>query len=459
MKQPLPLILPVENQVREFDAKLLLACVAAENGVRAFVGCHARIGERMHAFPRSVYVAKAVSPGSMKLFRIVQQLGHGLAAWDEEALVYMSPSFYLRRKVSPESLGKPATLFAWGEDNAEIWRNAQGYRSQPLHVTGNPRGDLLRADIRGFHQPEADALRRRFGDFVLINSNFGGLNLFFSELNKPRLERMQGGTVPEDKVGTWEDPEMIRFRWLLFEKFQQMLPCLARRMPERRFVFRPHPSENSEIWQKIASGLPNVEVACEGGIVPWLLSASAVIQNGCTTGLESFLLGRPVIAYKPVADPVYDMDLPNKLGELATDVESLVAAVEKVAGSGQIIDEEQRRLVARYIDACEGPLASERILAAYHAMSADGLFEQATPLYRRVSGQIASRRRGLKKTIRGMKRGNFDSAEFVRHRFPDLMEADVERRLERFQLVTGRFRKLRPRQCWKNIFTIEAAPA
>ena len=457
MKQPLPLILPVENQVRELDAKLLLGCVAAERGVPAFVGCHARIGERMHAFPRSVYVAKAVSPGSMKLFRIIRQLGHGLAAWDEEALVYSTHQSYLRRKVSQESLGTPAALFAWGEDNAEIWRGAPGYRGQPLHVTGNPRGDLLREDMRALHEAAAAALRAQYGEFVLINSNFGGLNLYFAELSRPRLERMNGAAVPEEKIGTWDDPGMIRFRWRLFEEFQHMLGAIARRMPERRFIFRPHPSENPDVWRKIAAELPNVDIVGEGGIVPWLLAASVVVQNGCTTGLESFLLGRPVVAYTPVADPVYDMELPNRLSERATDVDGLATAIDRVAANGPVIDEERRDLAARYIAAREGPLAAERIVDAYRAMTADDVFAASRPLRERVAGQIASRRRGIKKTIRGLKKGNFDSAEYVRHRFPDLTETHVEARIERLRNVTGRFGKVRARQRWKNIFALEPA--
>ena len=38
MSQIKPLILPVETQVREFDAKLLLACVAAERGMPTYIG-------------------------------------------------------------------------------------------------------------------------------------------------------------------------------------------------------------------------------------------------------------------------------------------------------------------------------------------------------------------------------------------------------------------------------------
>ena len=35
------LIIPVENQVRELDAKLLLSCIAAERGIPVVIGSRA----------------------------------------------------------------------------------------------------------------------------------------------------------------------------------------------------------------------------------------------------------------------------------------------------------------------------------------------------------------------------------------------------------------------------------
>ncbi len=459
MKDRPPIILPVENQAREFDGKLLLACVAAERGFPAMLGCHFRIGERMHAFPTSVYVAKAVSAGSMKLFRIARQLGHALTAWDEEALVYMSPGFYLRRKTSPEALGTPGALFAWGEDNAAIWRDAPGYRGQPLFTTGNPRGDLLRPDIRDFYRPAADALKRRFGEFVLVNSNFGGINFYFPAISQARLaliERAGKEQVPEEKLGTWDDPGMIASRHAVFLAFQEMLPALAQRLPDRNIVLRPHPSESHEVWRRIAEPWPNLHVISEGNIVPWLLAASVVVHNGCTTGLEAFLLGRRVLAYKPFRDPVYDMDLPDSLSEPVRDPDELARAIASPAPDGAA-QEDRIRIADRFVASREGPLASDRIVDAIEGLVAKGgLFPQLA-LRDRIAGQIASRRRAIKKWRNARKADHFDGAAYVKHRFPDLSAGEVEAQIARLRAVTGRFGRVTVRERWKNVFLLTAS--
>jgi len=66
-----------------------------------------------------------------------------------------------------------AYLTTWGEDNARAFRQFSGYdNNTPIIVTGNPRIDLLRPELREFYRPEAEALRERYGNFILINTNF-----------------------------------------------------------------------------------------------------------------------------------------------------------------------------------------------------------------------------------------------------------------------------------------------
>ena len=455
MSERLPLILPVENQTREFDAKLLLSAVAAERGIPAFVGCHAQIGGGMHRFPRGIYFGKAVSPGSLRLFDIVKQLGHGLVAWDEEALVYQSRDTYLRRKTAPQTIAATGALFAWGEDNAENWRTSPGYRGQPLFTTGNPRADLLRTDVRGFFDGQAAALRQQYGDFVLINSNFAGTNLFYTAVSQRRLDllaKLGPVDVEEAKRGTWDDPKMIAYRHAMFAAFRELVPQLARRLPHLTIVVRPHPSENEEPWRQAAAGLPNVRVVFEGSVIPWLIAARATIQNGCTTAVESFLLDRPAIAYAPIADPFYDMPLPNDLSETATSVDGVVQAIE----NGVAADPDRDRLAGRYVASRAGPLAADRIVDAVRAMHDDGQFRDRRGWRDRVDGQIASRKRGIKKRINRSKKDSFDNAEYISYRFPDLSVAAVEDRLQRLRAATGRFDRVRVEGFFKNVFALTA---
>jgi hypothetical protein len=41
---------------------------------------------------------------------------------------------------------------------------------RPIHVAGNPCNDLLRPELRPFYQPEIEDLRKRYGNFMLVNT-------------------------------------------------------------------------------------------------------------------------------------------------------------------------------------------------------------------------------------------------------------------------------------------------
>jgi surface carbohydrate biosynthesis protein len=193
------LILPVENLVRELDAKLLLACAAAERGFTSILGYRTQIDFRVAGLPRSIYVSKSMTPKSAKMFRILRRLGHEVAVGDEEALVYFSPEIYHARRMSPQTLPLVSMLLAWGDDNVELWRKHPAYGGTPIHAVGNPRVDLLRPELAGFFEDDVRRIRARYGPFVLVNSNFGMVNAFLDTFNVFKQSTARGG---EPEPGT-----------------------------------------------------------------------------------------------------------------------------------------------------------------------------------------------------------------------------------------------------------------
>jgi surface carbohydrate biosynthesis protein len=77
----------VENQVRELDSKVLLACVAAGHGFSWVIGFRKGIHFHISSLPPGIYLSKSMTAASDLVFRIMQKLGHEIVAWDEEALV------------------------------------------------------------------------------------------------------------------------------------------------------------------------------------------------------------------------------------------------------------------------------------------------------------------------------------------------------------------------------------
>ncbi|HDJ28283.1 MAG TPA: hypothetical protein ENF28_03435, partial [Proteobacteria bacterium] len=99
--KPSTIIIPVESQVRELDAKILLACAAAERGFPVIIGSRAFIHFQVGSLSRGVYLAKSMRTLSIRMFTILRDLGHEIVGWDEEGLVRWPDDEYYRWRLSP----------------------------------------------------------------------------------------------------------------------------------------------------------------------------------------------------------------------------------------------------------------------------------------------------------------------------------------------------------------------
>ena len=86
------LIIPVENQVRELDPKLLLAYVAAKRGFSCILGFRREMHFHISSFPPGIYFSKSMTAASDSMFQTMRKLGHEIIAWDEKALVHLPGS-------------------------------------------------------------------------------------------------------------------------------------------------------------------------------------------------------------------------------------------------------------------------------------------------------------------------------------------------------------------------------
>lgn len=457
------LILPVESQVRELDAKLLLACAAAERGFPVVIGSRAYLHYHVDAIPRGVYLAKSMRSLSNRMFAILRQLGHEIVAWDEEGLVRFSPEDYYQRRLSPKALRLVSHLFAWGEDDAEVFRKFPDYPGTPIHITGNPRADLLRPELRGYFDREVADIHGRFGEFVLLNTNFGYVNAFASSLNLMQEPRRPGGQRVAGRNTLGMRPGFARgldaHKHNLFQHFRELVPALADALPDRAIVVRPHPAEDHAAWKQAARGCANVHVLNEGSAIPWLIAAKVLVHNGCTTAVEAAVLGTPAVSYQPVVDDVYDLQLPNALSCAAFDRDELLRGVQQIVAGDRVPRnaEAARAILARHVAALDGPLAADRTVAALlDAGYGDGVPPRSGPL-RYLGGWLHLHARTAVKRMKRRRAGHRNAAAFHAHRFPGTSVDDLGDRIRRFGVQLGRFRDLRARQLSDHVFAIRGA--
>lgn len=362
MNQGRWLLLPVETKAREFHAKLLLAAVAAEQGWQVLLGEQNAMVRQLDHLPRGVYLDKSISRTKTKHFRRLRSLGYRVVAWCEEGLVYRDTASYLHERIDLDSLAEADCFFCWGGvQRRDILSKAVG-AEEKLVETGNPRFDLLRPGYRDLFAEEAGRLRRQHGEFILVNTNFARYNHFNGE-NFLIDVLKQRGTIKtaeqEQFFAAWRD-----FLGELFHGFAAVMPELARAFPDHKIILRPHPSENHRRWAEVCAGIGRVEVAFEGNVLPWLLAGSVLIHNSCTTGLEAYLMDRPVVSYQPAVSETYDSPLPNAISRDALSAEALIADVrEALAGNTVDGGAQGRSIAADYYASLDGTLAAERVVA------------------------------------------------------------------------------------------------
>jgi len=460
------LIIPIENQVRELDPKLLLAYVAAKRGFSSILGFRREIHFQISSFPPGIYLSKSMTAASDLMFQIMRKLGHEIVAWDEEALVHLPPATYFSRRLSPLAMAFVSHMLAWGQDNAELWKQ---YPRLPdgseIHVTGNPRNDLLRPEMRHYYKETVVELRERYGDFILINTNFNHVNAFYPGLNlfvpndkpggEPRPGRAARGMTREYAEGLRDHKQAI------FEKFQQLIPAVEKAFPNYNTVVRPHPTENQDIYRQIAAKCERVEVTNEGNVVPWLMAAKALIHNGCTTGVEAYVMGVPAISYRATVNDLYDLGfylLPNKLSYQCFDFEELRLTLAKIlAGElGAAVGDERKNLVNQHLAALEGPLACERIVDVCEKII-DGQLERSKPgLLDRLTGYCMANMRTLKRKIKANLPRAQNKPAFHRHRYPEVSLEEMKYRMLKFQQVLGDSSKLQVEQFSDQFFRISS---
>ena len=461
------LLIPVENQVRELDPKLLLACIAARRGYSSIIGSRREMEMLIDQFPRSIYLSKSMTVRSLLFFWAASKFGHDIITWDEEALVHLPPETYFSRRLHPAAIRHVSHLFAWGEENAELWRQYPALpRQTPIHVTGNPRGDLLRRELHAYYAAEMDGIRKEYGAFILVNTNFNHVNAFGPDMNlfqpvtkagqKPRFGRAARGMRRDYAEGLRDHKQAV------FADFQRMLPELERSFPDHTIVVRPHPTENHEVYREIAARCQRLRVTNEGNVVPWLLCAKALVHNGCTTGVEAFVLRIPAVSFRASVNEVYDSGfyrLPNALSHQCFTFEALRETLRQIlAGTlGAPDGEDLRRILQQHLAGQDGPLACERVVDVLDEIATEQSHSAAPGLSRRCECWVATKGLRLLRRIKSRLPGSHNRPEFQRHRYPGIPIEEFRSRLTRFQDLLGDRTRLEVEPVTATIYRLRVA--
>lgn len=372
------LYLPVEIAARELDSKILIAYHAIHRGFGVVIGRTHSVKKAASMISTGIYLHKGHASIDFPQISGEHRAEILFCALDEEGLVFRDEAGFIDR-VRPDKLTHMDFVFLWGTLQKKMILARAPWLEEKLFVTGNPRFDLLRPELRPFFNKSVRRIIKSYGQYFLINTNFSFANASvmygtdLMEYTRNIYKRYRGRHLTEEEAVMYRD--LMQFESQRFNQYCRMLKLLARKYPDFNFVLRPHPGENLTKWKQELSEYKNLQVVCHGSVANWIFGSLGVIHSDCTTGIESWAAGKPVIHYSPPVVQDMEMPLPSQFGEDVKDDEKLFSSIDSILKDTMVPTvREHTYAIKDLIFMEDNRLAAERLLDCFDGFVKEGRF-------------------------------------------------------------------------------------
>lgn len=450
---------PIETKVRELDAALLMAAVAARRGWSVIIGGKTELYRRLkqNAEP-GIFIDKSIQKRSEELFTVLKRKGHRVYARCEEGLWFATPVDYCNRKTGPGAIREVEGFLAWGQEHARAVSEVYPEHAHKVFATGNVRSDLMTPSVRGFYAADVSRIKQEWGDFYLLNTKFAKINF---------IKRGPAGGFVEAHIAKGHAPneEQVRLTTNSVAKEKAVLPHFiefvrrfATELPGEKLIIRPHPAEDFALWQGLAADKPNIHVVHQGPVQPWLLASKISISSDCTTSLEAYLLDKPGINFRPYKDDEVEWIVPTVAAYQIDSTDDLLRALASADPRSMLSmpDVPTAEIVGRYVAQSGGNLAANAILdhfADVHVARERGNGAADSPLGTPSPLFVAQQR--LKVFVAWcMSKDNRARHRNRAHKFRGLDQAEIEARLDTI-CRTLQYDGIRVRKVADNIFHVD----
>ena len=323
--------IPVEIPVRELPGYLLLAAVATSRGHQVMItsGVDLWMYKRLNLLSRGCYLLKNMNipEVSNSVYKGFLSDGFDLYCQEQEpSILYGQFQSYLDTLNIKKNQAIPFKgVFCWGKRDTEEFKNFFDSIEDTFYNTGSLRLDIWKEKYKCLYK---NFKKKPNKPYILIISNFSyvmGKNHWSKiSLVERSLEMLETQEREDNYFNKIQHELLIAGNMILAAK------SISKNYPEYEILLRPHPSDLKENWENVFINNSNIRVIDNNdSITPWILNASAIIQNGCTSAIESVIQKRPIVSYGP--DRVYDdLSIPNMLGLRARNIKELDESLDSI---------------------------------------------------------------------------------------------------------------------------------
>jgi len=428
------LYLPIEIITRELESKLLLAVSAAARNWVVVLGKKTYFYNNLTRLPKGAFIVKSAVPSEVSHLKAIRNAGHRIVCLDEEGVVTFREFIGNDVRFSDDSIGLLDRIYTWGEAQKRLLCDRYPASASKLRVTGNPRLDLWRGLSEFLFAKRVDEIRQIYGDYVLIPTSFGIGNNFMREVTSGLSHTLAASGRTTEEIRDFMTGQAEQ-NAIVFREYIDMLPALLSKHSTVSFIIRPHPSESSEPYEKLAKDFKNLSVIYEGSVTPWIRAARCIFHFKSTTSIEAYYAGKPTITYIPPLPPCmdrYELHIPNILSTVCRTRASLFEAFDNVLANQELpfaVLESDWSLVNDWIEPAAKVSCTDRILQDLESLKIEhdrplSLPSSAGANWIGRSGPIALM---LKRTLSSNYRDYLKVAtKYGIHKFGGISSVDVE---------------------------------
>lgn len=428
--------LPIENKVREFSGKLWLGINLVREGYEVVLGPSWEIKPAINIIQPEVYFTKDPGDGNISFFKRLQESNVYVCGISPEAALNSKTEYHAENK--QQVINTLDAYFAWGTEPADALRKNYDDINRKLHITGNPRFDLLVNELNSVYATSGDDIRATYGNFILINTNFAMGN----PLNRERRFEIAEKTVPGRDL-LREERQSLRVLY----SFLELVLYLIDEDIDHSIVLRPHPGEDHSTYERLFDRYETVHVKHEGDVRSWIHAADGVVHHDCTTGVEAALMGTPVVSYQPLSDIETDTLLSQIVSRTETTrngVKDWITDSATADGEHHLTEHQQAQL-RRYFPNID-ELAAPQICDTVNSLLADshGFTKYDVGIKQRIEHQIKASPLGTsvldlydygRDLLTG---GDYRKSRFkLRQKFPGLEQTELSKRTKEIVTAMG----------------------
>ena len=305
-KNPKPtLYIPIEVKSRELESQIYLACIAVKLGFRVYLGSQISINliVKNKKSIGGIFLDKG---GISDFWPRVKNKCDAIALLDQELSPAIIDPEVLRAEIPKRFINDNQSLcdkfFVAGPIIANAMVDFLGEKIERVVQSGWPRVEIWHKsnELKFGHS-------HHFGSsdlpsYLLYASDIGVISM-------KRIEAMRKLTVNADALPHERDYYDLSYSENLYKIFREIIEALKiwDGNPDVPFiVVRPHPSEDTSVWERELSGLNKTKVINNGSISRWLDESVGLIHRTCTTAIEAAIKGKTIFNFSSKHENLVD---------------------------------------------------------------------------------------------------------------------------------------------------------